>query len=67
MLVLTRKPGQSVLVGSARLTVLGVEGNKVRLGFQAPPGVRIAREEARARLQAVAGDAARVVEVTPAG
>ena len=46
MLVLTRKPGDQVVIGDEiRVTVLGVRGKKVRLGVFAPPGVPIHRQE----------------------
>ncbi len=46
MLVLSRKPGESILIGeNVLLTVLEVTGNRVRLGIQAPPEVRIFRSE----------------------
>jgi carbon storage regulator len=47
MLVLSRKPGQRVLVPHCELTVtvIAVEGNKVRLGFSAPSDVAVYREE----------------------
>ena len=46
MLVLSRKMNESVIIdGSIRVMVVGVRGNQVRLGFEAPNGVRIFREE----------------------
>jgi carbon storage regulator len=46
MLILTRRPGERVAVGDEILvTVMGISGNLVRLGFAAPPGVSIYREE----------------------
>jgi carbon storage regulator CsrA len=46
MLVLTRKPGEKVLIGDGiGVTVAEVKGNKVRLGFDAPDDVRILRAE----------------------
>ena len=46
MLVLSRKQGQEVAIGdNIRLTVVAICGNQVRLGFMAPPGVSILREE----------------------
>lgn len=58
MLVLSRKPEEQVLVGeNIRVTVLKVRGNRVRLGFEAPPGVPITREELRPPGQRPGGDA----------
>lgn len=47
MLILTRKPQESVVVGEQDLivTILGVRGNQVRLGFDADPRITIHREE----------------------
>jgi len=46
MLVLTRKPGQSVFIGdSIKITLHGIRGNQVRIGIDAPSHVRIYREE----------------------
>ena len=46
MLVLTRKVGEKVVVdGCITVTVVAVEGNKIRLGITAPPNVRVDREE----------------------
>jgi carbon storage regulator len=46
MLVLTRKLGEVIRVGdSVTVRVLEVKGNQVRLGVEAPPDVRIYREE----------------------
>jgi carbon storage regulator len=46
MLVLSRKVGEKVVIdGCITVTVVAVDGNKVRLGFTAPHDVRIDREE----------------------
>jgi carbon storage regulator len=46
MLVLTRKAGESVIIGNGiRVTVLATHGQRVRLGIVAPEGVAILREE----------------------
>jgi carbon storage regulator len=46
MLVLTRKPGEKVVLGNGiTLTVVEVRGNRVRLGIDAPAQVRILRAE----------------------
>jgi carbon storage regulator len=58
MLVLTRKPGESVIIaGGIKVTIVSVEGNRVRLGFEAPPEVRIDREEVHARIREFAEEA----------
>lgn len=46
MLVLTRKPGQSVYIGDdVKITLMEIRGNQVRVGVDAPSDVRIYREE----------------------
>ncbi|HWG47619.1 MAG TPA: carbon storage regulator [Gemmataceae bacterium] len=46
MLVLTRKQGEQITIGDGiRLTVLAIEGNRVRLGLVAPREVSILRME----------------------
>jgi carbon storage regulator len=55
MLILTRKPGESVIIEeSVRITVLEVRGSQVKLGIQAPPEVRVNREEVLERQRAEA-------------
>lgn len=56
MLILTRKPGESVMIEeSVRITVLEVRGSQVKLGIQAPLDVRVNREEVLERQRAEAG------------
>ncbi len=46
MLVLSRKPGEKVRIGNdITIVVLEVKGDRVRIGFDAPAHVAIAREE----------------------
>ena len=46
MLVLTRKKDEMIHIGDGiRVTVISVRGDRVRLGFEAPPEVRILRTE----------------------
>jgi carbon storage regulator len=50
MLVLSRKVGEKVVIdGCITVTVVAVDGNKIRLGITAPPDVRIDREEVHRR------------------
>jgi carbon storage regulator len=52
MLILTRNSGQSIKVGDdISLTVLGVQGNQVRIGIEAPRAVSVHREEVYRRIQ----------------
>jgi carbon storage regulator len=53
MLILTRRPGESVKIGDqVTVTVLGVKGGQVRLGFSAPANVAVHREEVYERIRA---------------
>ena len=53
MLVLSRKSGEKIVAPRCGLTitVLAIEGNKVRLGISAPAGIAVYREEVWSRLQ----------------
>ncbi|HVN46784.1 MAG TPA: carbon storage regulator CsrA [Steroidobacteraceae bacterium] len=52
MLVLTRRLGQTLMFGpSIRVTVVGIRGNQVRIGIEAPRSVRVHREELYHRMQ----------------
>jgi carbon storage regulator len=48
VLVLSRKPGSQVLVdGNIRITVLEIEGGRVKIGIEAPASVRLVRDDVR--------------------
>ncbi len=52
MLILTRRAGETVMIGSdVTITVLGVKGNQVRIGINAPKDVAVHREEIFQRIQ----------------
>lgn len=52
MLILTRRVGETLVVGDdITITVLGVKGNQVRLGVNAPKDVSVHREEIYQRIQ----------------
>ena len=52
MLILTRRVGESLKVGDdITITVLGVKGNQVRIGVNAPRDVAVHREEIYIRIQ----------------
>lgn len=52
MLILTRRVGETMMVGDdVTVTVLGVKGNQVRIGVNAPKDVSVHREEIYQRIQ----------------
>ena len=52
MLILTRRVGETLMVGDdVTITVLGVKGNQVRIGVNAPKDVAVHREEIYERIQ----------------
>jgi carbon storage regulator len=57
MLILTRRIGETLMVGDeVTVTVLGVKGNQVRLGVNAPKDVAVHREEIYQRIQSEKSD-----------
>ncbi len=69
MLILTRRVGETVMIGDdVTITVLGVKGNQVRIGINAPKHVAVHREEIYERIKreqraadAVNGETAKAV------
>ena len=52
MLILTRRVGETVMIGNdVTVTVLGVKGNQVRIGINAPKSVAVHREEIFERIK----------------
>lgn len=52
MLILTRRVGETLMIGdNVSVTVLGVKGNQVRLGINAPKDVAVHREEIYERIR----------------
>ena len=52
MLVLTRKLGETIMVGDdVKVTIIGVQGNQIKLGITAPKTIAVHREEVYHKIQ----------------
>jgi carbon storage regulator len=64
MLVLTRRIGEEIVINdNIRVTVVSIEGGKVRLGIAAPPEVRVDRQEVHERRKEFAAEPDAVARV----
>ena len=68
MLVLTRRTGESIVIGNGiKLTVVNIGPGRVKIGIEAPPSVRIDREEVHTRIQQELEKATDVLEAVSSG
>lgn len=67
MLILTRRVGETIVIGDdVIVTVLGIKGNQVRIGINAPKTVTVHREEIYQRIQQEKNAASKPEEAAPA-
>ncbi len=68
MLVLTRRTGEAIVIGNGiKLTVVNIGPGRVKIGIEAPPSVRIDREEVHTRIQQELEKATDVLEAVSSG
>ena len=67
MLILTRRVGETVMIGNdVTVTILGVKGNQVRVGVNAPRDVAVHREEIFERIKREEQDGSDTTSARPA-
>lgn len=63
MLVLTRKPGEQIVIGNnIRITIVGVGPGRVKIGIEAPDNVRVDRQEIHEKIQREFAESSDVLE-----
>ena len=68
MLILTRRVGETLMIGDeVTVTVLGVKGNQVRIGVNAPRDVAVHREEIYERIKREQAEASRGADMPSEG
>jgi carbon storage regulator len=68
MLILTRKPGESLYIGdNVKVTIVEIKGHQIRVGIDAPPELRIYREEIYQQIIEENKKAAEAVSASAAG
>ena len=66
MLILTRRVGESLMIGNdVTITLLGVKGNQVRIGVKAPKEVAVHREEILNRIEEASAESERKMSSDP--
>ena len=66
MLILTRRVGESLMIGDdVTITVLGVKGNQVRIGVKAPKEVAVHREEILTRIEEASAESEQKMSSDP--
>ncbi|MCD6046142.1 MAG: carbon storage regulator CsrA [Gammaproteobacteria bacterium] len=67
MLILSRRVGETIIIGdNVTVTVIGIQGNQIRIGVNAPSDISVHREEIYRKIEAEKASLAHSGEETPA-